>query len=177
MDIYLNLVRWWKGMWQWTLTEFTFFWSCVGYFVSFTDCSTFHGITFYSGSEEGMKDIPSLLYWCRRRAKDRTFFTIYTGKQMDEREGSNVRNRSNGVSRLWEFLRGFAVLDNKAKGGGITPISVCNSSGNKIPNSHNGASNKVHELKNNEWLISRGVSWELPCQLEALSTWIYPVAT
>lgn len=116
----------------------------------------------------------------QQKGEGQRFFTIYTSKQMDEREGSKVRNGSNEVSRLWEFVRGFAVLDNKAKGGGITPISVCNSSGNKIPNSHNAASNKVHELKNNdldEWLISRGVSWELPCQLEALSTWIYPVAT
>jgi len=116
----------------------------------------------------------------QQKGEGQRFFTIYTSKQMDEREGRNVRNGSNEVSRLWEFVRGFAVLDNKAKGGGITPISVCNSSGNKIPNSHNAASNKVHELKNNdldEWLISRGVSWELPCQLEALSTCIYPVAT
>lgn len=100
----------------------------------------------------------------QQKVEGQRFFTIYTSKQMDEREGSNVRNGSNEVSRLWEFVRGFAVLDNKAKGGGITPISVCNSSGNKIPNIHNAASNKVHELTSGSFQgVSHGsypVSWK-----------------
>jgi hypothetical protein len=57
----------------------------------------------------------------QQKGEGRRFFTIYTSKQMDEREGNNVRNRSNEVSRLWEFVRGFAVLDNKAKRGWLYP--------------------------------------------------------
>jgi hypothetical protein len=45
------------------------------------------GITFYSGRKEGMKDIPSLLYWCSRRAKDGAF-SLFTqaNKWMREKE-------------------------------------------------------------------------------------------
>lgn len=77
-------------------------------------------------------------------------------------------------------VRGFTVVDNKAQGGGFTPISVCNPSGNKIQNSKNAASNKLHERKNNArdelisgggCLVGRGV-----CQLLVLPAWLLSVA-
>lgn len=76
-------------------------------------------------------------------------------------------------------VRGFTVVDNKAQGGGFTLISVCNPSGNKIQNSKNAATNKLHERKDNirdeqgggGCFVGRSV-----CQLLVLLVWLLSVA-
>lgn len=76
-------------------------------------------------------------------------------------------------------VRGFTVVDNKAQGGGFTLISVCNPSGNKIQNSKNAATNKLHKRKDNArdeqdgggCLVGRSV-----CQLLVLLVWLLSVA-
>lgn len=120
-DINLYLISHRQSMWKWTLTEFTFFRFCVGHFVSFLRRPTFHGNNFLFWKERGHERHSILAILVQQKGEGRRFFTIYTSKQMDEREGNNVRNRSNEVSRLWEFVRGFAVLDNKAKRGWLYP--------------------------------------------------------